>query len=54
MTEPEFYQLIEQMRQAQIDYFRTRDKDCLSKSKSLERKVDKQVEEFKKKQGNLF
>lgn len=54
MTESEFYQLVEQMRQAQIDYFRTRDKDCLRESKSLERKVDKQLEEFKLKQGNLF
>lgn len=54
MTEPEFYKLIEEMRQAQIDYFRTRDKYHLSRSKSLEWKVDKQIEEFKKKQGNLF
>lgn len=54
MTEPEFYKLVEEMRLAQIDYFRTRDKDCLSRSKSLERKVDKQIEEFKKKQGSLF
>jgi len=54
MTEPEFYTLVERMRQAQIDYFRTRDKDCLRDSKSLEKKVDEQVKQFKMKQGNLF
>jgi hypothetical protein len=54
MTEPEFYKLVQEMRQAQIDYFRTRDKDCLNNSKKLERQVDKQIEEFGKKQGNLF
>jgi len=45
MTTTEFKQLVKEMRQAQIDYFRTRDKDCLILSKRLEKKVDAALEE---------
>jgi hypothetical protein len=54
MTESEFYQLVERMRQAQIEYFRTRNKEALNDSKNLERHVDGRIKEFNKKQGNLF
>lgn len=32
------------MRQAQRDYFKTRDKDTLIRSKKLEKEVDKEIE----------
>ena len=36
----EFIELVREMRNAQIEYFKTRDKNVLLKSKELERKVD--------------
>lgn len=36
----EFIELVREMRNAQKEYFRTRDKNVLLKSKELERKVD--------------
>lgn len=45
MTTTEFKQLVKEMRQAQIDYFRTRDKDCLILSKGLEKRVDAALNE---------
>ena len=36
----EFIELVREMRNAQKEYFRTRDKNVLQKSKELERKVD--------------
>ena len=36
----EFIELVRQMREAQKEYFRTRDKNVLQRSKELERKVD--------------
>ena len=36
----EFIELVREMRNAQIEYFKTRDKSVLLKSKELERKVD--------------
>lgn len=36
----EFVKLVYEMRKAQKEYFKTRDKSVLSKSKELERKVD--------------
>lgn len=36
----EFIELVNEMRNAQKEYFKTRDKNVLSKSKELERKVD--------------
>lgn len=35
-----FEELVKQMRDTQKEYFRTRDKDTLKKSKALEKKVD--------------
>jgi hypothetical protein len=54
MTTEQFVLLVEEMRQAQVDYFRTRDKDVLVKSKSLEKKVDKAITEMKSPQQNLL
>ena len=36
----EFIELVREMRNAQKEYFRTRDKNVLQRSKELERKVD--------------
>lgn len=36
----EFIELVREMRNAQIEYFKTRDKHVLQRSKELERKVD--------------
>lgn len=36
----EFIELVREMRDAQKEYFRTRDKNVLQRSKELERKVD--------------
>ena len=36
----EFMQLVREMRNAQKEYFKTRDKNVLQRSKELERKVD--------------
>lgn len=47
MTEDKFISLVREMRTAQIDYFRTRDKDCLILSKRLEAKVDAALKENK-------
>lgn len=46
--------LVQQMRTAQNDYFRERSPQYLSRSKELERRVDKTVAEVLNKQGNLF
>ena len=40
----EFVALVREMRQAQKEYFKTRDRDVLNRSKSLERQVDKAIE----------
>ena len=36
----EFIELVREMRNAQKEYFKTRDKNVLQRSKELERKVD--------------
>lgn len=40
-----FIDMVRSMRQAQVNYFKTRDKWQLEKSKSLERQVDKVLAE---------
>ena len=45
MSEKEFYDLVRQMRNAQKEYFRTRDRRILTCSKELERRVDKALQE---------
>lgn len=39
----EFMQLVREMRKAQKEYFKTRDKDVLAKSKQLEKRVDDEI-----------
>lgn len=39
----EFIQLVREMRKAQKEYFKTRDKDVLAKSKQLEKRVDDEI-----------
>lgn len=39
----EFVQLVREMRQAQIEYFKNRSRDNLIKSKELEKKVDAEL-----------
>lgn len=46
----EFLSTVARMRQAQKDYFKTKDKNVLERSKSLERMVDKQILELLKDQ----
>ena len=40
MTSAEVYSLVREMRNAQREYFRTRSKESLMKSKTLEKQVD--------------
>ncbi len=40
MTSSEFFLLVRDMRYAQREYFRTRSKDSLMRSKALEKQVD--------------
>lgn len=59
MTTGEFADLVQEMRDAQKTYFRTRSNDALEKSKYLEKKVDKLLEERRnrveqKQQPTLF
>jgi Lar family restriction alleviation protein len=44
--DPDFVMLVTKMRQAQKDYFRTRDVGHLTESKSLERQVDQYIEDL--------
>lgn len=41
----EFMQLVREMRKAQKEYFKTRDKDVLAKSKQLEKRVDDEIKQ---------
>lgn len=54
MTHEQFIGLVEEMRQAQNEYFKTRDRNILSKSKQLEAQVDAEINRFNSKQLNLF
>lgn len=58
MNAKEFFNLVEQMRQNQKDYFKTRSKEALKKSKELEKQVDDEIARVNKimsdKQMNLF
>lgn len=42
----EFYSLVKNMRAAQREFFRTRSKESLQKSKKLERHVDDEIYEY--------
>lgn len=54
MNTQEFYALVQDMRNAQKEYFRTRSKDVLNLSKELERKVDAELQSINDKQTSLF
>jgi hypothetical protein len=45
MTPEEFVVLVGRMRDAQREYFRTRDPEVLNRSKYLERQVDRAIKE---------
>lgn len=49
-----FADLVEKMRHQQRRYFATRDKQLLSESKALERKVDLIITRMKDRQQSLF
>lgn len=53
-TWSQFVDLVEQMRDKQKEYFRTRDKVVLQESKILEGKVDRWVADQKTPQMNIF
>lgn len=50
----EFVEKVAAMREAQRQYFKTRDKEWLNKSKSLEREVDKMLAGIASKQGMML
>lgn len=43
MNARDFFDLVSDMRQAQKEYFKTRDKEVLVKSKELEKRVDDEI-----------
>ncbi len=43
MTARDFFNLVREMRETQKGYFLTRSTDLLSKSKELEREVDREI-----------
>ena len=47
ITMRDFIRLVSEMRAAQKEYFRTRDKTVLQNSKMLERSVDARLEQIK-------
>ena len=49
----DFEKLVREMRKAQKEFFRTRSREALGKSKELEREVDKYLEE-RQLGGDLF
>lgn len=44
MNAKEFFDLVSQMRQAQLEYFKTRNNTVLQQSKDLEKLVDKEID----------
>jgi hypothetical protein len=53
-TMKEFIELVREMRNAQKEYFKTRSKDALNRSKELERKVDNYLQSINNTQQTLF
>lgn len=49
----DFIELVKKMRDAQKEYFRTRDKVVLAESKKLEKQVDNRINELQN-QTELF
>lgn len=55
MTINEYAKLVNEIRTAQKDFFRTRSESALEKSKKLERRVDEATRDiFDSRQGRLF
>lgn len=54
MNDQEFIDLVYAMRQAQKDYFKTRSKQALERSKRLEAEVDQVISSRKAKQLSLL
>jgi hypothetical protein len=52
-TMKEFIELVREMRNAQKEYFKTRSKDVLNRSKELERKVDAELQSINNTQQTL-
>jgi hypothetical protein len=50
----EFEKLVYEMRSAQVNYFRTRNKEVLQQSKQLEKRVDEYLIDKKINQQTLF
>lgn len=50
----EFIKKVQEMRNAQKEYFKTRDRVSLAKSKELERKVDNMLSNLAPNKPNLF
>ena len=50
----EFIELVRQMREAQKEYFHTRDRQVLQRSKALEKRVDALIAEYNDKPKSLF
>ena len=50
----EFIELVREMRAAQKEYFKTRSKEVLNRSKELERKVDTELQSINNTQQKLF
>lgn len=46
LSTDDFYRLVFQMRNEQKNYFRTRSRESLAKSKVLEKRVDAQIMEY--------
>lgn len=53
MNDEQFKALVNKMRQAQKEYFRTRSSQSLERSKKLEREVDQELQRSDR-QGELF
>lgn len=47
MNPVQFFDKVAEMREAQKEYFRTRSKDALIKSKQTEREIDNEIERVK-------
>ena len=54
MTVTELARVVQEMRHAQKEYFRTRSQSALEQSKRLEKKVDRCCEIVMQEQQNLF
>ena len=54
MTDEQFEAKVAELRQAQKNYFATRDRSYLEQSKSLEREIDEELEARKDKKQRMF